>query len=255
MKIHLICALGVVAFLLLPHRAEGALAINWADWSYPDSQHSVATVGSLNATLTPQGPNTTTVNFGTFQFDSAGVSPPNLQEVGWVRGQNPNAIWGYSLTFSGASTNGVIIGLGNFGHISGDPAWKLSAFDASDTPIDLSTFTQIGSFDHTWVSEGNQHFNDDLTLNTSTGVFSIATIDGVNDINSDVMLFSLPNGVSRITVTSVAAYTNDDTHNIIVGELVTAVPAPGGLLTWFVGTMLMTGTAFGRHRRERRTNS
>ena len=105
-----------------------------------------------------------------------------------------------------------------------------------NAPIALSTLTQLGSFDHTWVTNGGIAFNDDLTLDTNSGLFAIDTTPGVNDINSDVMLFTLHSGVNRIHVESVAPYLNDDTHNIVVGREITTVPEPGALELWCVAS-------------------
>ena len=239
------CLLAVSAIVSFPYGAQAAYV--WAGWTNrTDGTSSTATLAGLgSATLTPQGPRTATGDFGVFRFDNVGFTPTTLNTVGWVGATNPGAIWGYTLDLGGfASTNGLIVGVGNFGHIPGDPQWRLSAFNSSNAPIALSTFTQIGSFDHTWVTAGNQQFNDNLTLDTTTGLFSIATTPGVNDINSDIMLFRLPAGVSKIQVASVAPYFNADLHNLILGVEDTVVastvvtPAPAGL------TLLASGGAF-----------
>ncbi len=237
MRMHAKLGLYIFALFALHQGHVEAGVITWADWTYPSDQLSVATVSGLgSASLTPQGPSTKAVNAGIFQFDNANFSPTTLSTVGWVRGLNPNAVWGYTLDLSGlSSTEGVIVGFGNFGHISGDPQWRITAFDASNAPVALSTLTQLGSFDHTWVTNGGFQFNDDISLDTNTGLFSIATTPGVNDINSDMMLFSLHSGVSRIHVESVAPYLNDDTHNIVVGKEITTVPEPSALLLWCIG--------------------
>jgi hypothetical protein len=174
-----------------------------------------------------------------FEFDDPAPNPtqPTLQE-GLGIGGSANSLVGWSMTivFSGIDTAGLVLGVGNFGHGTGSyPGHQLQAFDSLNTPISPVAFGQIGSYDHTWITDPGT-FNDDLSL-SGTGDFVVTTVPGRHDFNSDILLLSLPAGVARLEFTTSptepGAPSGGDTINIV------ATPEPGSLSLLILGALVM----------------
>jgi hypothetical protein len=90
----------------------------------------------------------------------------------------------------------------------------MEAFDTSSAPMALASFSQIGSYDHTWLSPSFS-FNDDVLLDTATGNFVVTTVPGLNDNNSDMLLMRLPANLGHIRV-STSGQSGGDTVNVVL---------------------------------------
>jgi hypothetical protein len=229
---------------LFPQLAAAAVIYDWSTWTFPNSQTGLAEVaGYGTVTLTTQSPNSSILDGGILQFDNVTFTSTTAHAAE-PAGIFPNAPWGYTLDLSSLATSqGLIVGLGNFGHDISQPAYTLSAFDALNGSVPLSQLNFLGSFDHTWMSTG---FNDNASLDTNTGVIHAATTSGLNDINSDVLLFSLPSGVSRLEVQTAGLFDYADGLVVVVGT--TAVPEPSS----FVLVAAMVGGTWWKRRRTAR---
>ena len=136
------------------------------------------------------------------------------------------------IDFSGvANTSGMIVGIGNFANPSLFP-WKyrLTAFDTANQPIPLTLLNQIGNFDHNWTGLGS-FYNDDTSLDLGTGLFSVTAVLGGSDSDSDMFLFSLPENVLRLELSSDMPVAGDAVNVV----LATSVPEPGSLVCGFLG--------------------
>jgi hypothetical protein len=132
-----------------------------------------------------------------------------------------------------SQTSGLFVGVGNFGHGTASyPGYRLSAVDRLGVAMSLTGFTTIGSYDHTWISPTWPFpFNDDVSLNTATGVFHVSTTPGGDDINSDILLLQLPADVGRLTVQTTGPSASDSVNAVVaVPEPATAVLAVTALM-------------------------
>jgi hypothetical protein len=138
-------------------------------------------------------------------------------------GSTPIQVWSFQIDLMSLSqTSGLILGLGNFAHGTANyPGYRLSAVDRLGAAMPLTGFTTIGSYDHTWITPSWPFpFNDDMSLNSATGVFNLSTTPGGDDNNSDILLLRLPAGVGRLTVQTVGPSASDSVN------VVAAVPEP-----------------------------
>lgn len=173
----------------------------WENWTYPNNTTATTNVGSGLVTLKLTGTN----SFALFTVDDPVQYQPGFPYT-QTSGDSAGAMnagstaFQMELDFSGFSTTaGLVLAVGQLAHVQGTSGYKMSAFDSSNNSIPLSTFGQFGNFDF-GTSLNSNLFNDDLSLNTTNGKFSVATVAGQNDVNSDMLIFSLPGGVDRILI-------------------------------------------------------
>lgn len=217
-----------------------AQPIHWADWSFPNSQTATGSLTGLGTVDVSVKGDSNTVAPWSIRFSDPSVSLADVQSIG--TGQKTFDVWSARLDLTSLSnTSGLIVGLGNFGHgLDIFPGYQLKAFDLAGATISLSGFSQIGSYDHTWISPSwPSAFNDNVTFDSSTGYFNVTKVLGANDINSDMLLLSLPANVGSLEVSTIAASAGE-TVNIMVGTLntVSSVPEPSTIwLLAIVGTI------------------
>jgi hypothetical protein len=227
----------LLSLLTLLAAASPAFAqFNWVNWSYPAGTLATANVGPGTVNLRVSGANIAQVNTADYpiQFQSGF---PYTQITGDSAGaQNlGTSQFGMELDFNSfISTAGLVLAIGNIGKVPGFAGYVLSAFDSSNNPIALSSFGQFGHFDNEWLPpNGGILFNDDLALNTGTGNFNVTIVPGQNTGNSDMLILSLPAGVSKIFVNlQNPAQAVGDTINFMVAP---QVPEPASLSLAFVG--------------------
>lgn len=200
-----------------------AQVYNWVPWISTGSESATATdpgIGTVTVSVSENGTNATTpfpVRFDNVDFTP--VDAPSVA-VGNIFFQE----WTASIDFAAVpDTNGVIVGIGNFGHGTPSlPGYRLSAFDKVGAVMSLTALEQIGSYDHTWTAFGIP-FNDDVNLNTDTGDFVVTVVAGQNDNNSDILLMSLPAGVGQLVVFT-SAPTGGDTLNVLIATSASSPP-------------------------------
>jgi hypothetical protein len=193
--------------------------------------------GRRHGNLTVTGSNSAQVNTADYpiQFQTGF---PYTQISGDSSGAQNNGTSKFSIELdfnSFMSTAGLVLAIGNIGKVTGFAGYAISAFDSSNNPISLSNFGQFGHFDNEWLPpNGGILFNDDLALNTSNGKFNVTLVPGQNTGNSDMMILSLPAGVSKIFVTlQNPTQAVGDTINFMVAPV--PVPEPSSLGLAFVG--------------------
>jgi hypothetical protein len=207
---------------------------NWLPWTFPTSQTASASVPGLGSVdVSAVGSSTNTTPF-TLQFDNVAFSPTVAPSVGV--GSFVFQVWSFQIDLMSLSQSaGLMIGLGNFGHGTADlPGYRLSAVDRFGVAMPLTGFTTIGSYDHTWLSPSWPFpFNDDMSLNSATGMFDVTTTPGGDNNNSDILLLRLPAGVGRLTVQAVGP-SSGETINVVVAvpEPATVVLATAALVSW-----------------------
>jgi hypothetical protein len=209
-----------------------AQAYNWVPWTFPTSQTASASVPGLGFVyVSAVGSSTSTTPF-TLRFDNVSFSPTVAPSAGV--GSSPLQVWSFQIDLMALSqTAGLFVGLGNFGHCTASyPGYRLSADDRLGVAMSLTGFTTIGSYDHTWISPTwPLPFNDDMSLNTATGVFHVTTTPGGDDSNSDILLLRLPADVGRLTVQTTGPSASDSVNVVVaVPEPATAVPAITALM-------------------------
>ena len=221
--------LGFTALMMLSTTAFGQYT--FGTWSTTGATTAAASLGSGTVKLSINGAGLNT-SVASLKFDNATFTPTTASCANVVNPLAGNQ-YSYDVDFSSfGPSNGVIVGFGNFAHDNGYRGYKLEAFDASNNSIGLSTFTQIGTFDHTWLSPlPTNSFNDDVSLNTTTGIFSVTTIAGLNDINSDMFMMELPGGVNRLRISTEGPGAGDTT-NVVV-----AVPEPASIAALGLGAL------------------
>jgi hypothetical protein len=221
-----------------------AQTYNWLPWTFPTSQTASAAVpglGSLN--VSTLGASTSATPF-TLRFDNVAFTPTIAPSAGV--GSTPIQNWSFQIDLMSLSqTSGLILGLGNFGHgTTSYPGYRLSAVDRLGAAMPLSGFTAIGSYDHTWITPSWPFpFNDDMSLNTTTGVFNVTTTLGGDNNNSDILLLRLPADVGRLTVQTVAPSASD-TINVVV-----AVPEATTVVLAGVAVVVGAGLIWPRSRK------
>lgn len=209
-----LCCIIAALFTVAP--TTFAQSYNWLSWTFPTSQTASANApgyGSVGVSV--QGPATTTESFA-IRFDNVPFTPTNVASVS-AGNLNGLQVWTTQIDFTSFSdTTAVILGVGNFGHGTTDyPGYRLTAFDRLGAPMPLTGFTQIGSYDHTWISPGPVGFNDDVSLNPNTGDFNVTTVPGLNENNSDILLLSLPAGVGKLSIAPIAP-SGGDSINVVI---------------------------------------
>lgn len=209
--------LSVVVGMGMGATVASAQVYNWVPWTFTGGNTAAATDPGMG-TVTMGSDNGTgvTVPFP-IRFDGVMFTPVDAPSIGIGNGVLNG--WTLSISFAAVpNTGGLIVGIGNFGHgLPSLPGYRLAAFDTLGSPMPLTALEQIGSFDHTWVNF-NIPFNDDVTLDTITGNFVVSPIAGMNDNNSDILLMSLPAGVGRLEVSTVAPHAAE-TINVLIATL------------------------------------
>lgn len=210
-----------ITALALPIGRAQAQNYNWATWTQAGPQTAVTTAASgATVTVSTAGPQTVTANFG-IRFDNVAFTPVNAQSA--IVGTGGSfAPWSYRVDFTSvASTAGIVVGLGNFGHnVSSYPGYRMTAYNKQGGVMSLASFGMLGSCDHTWTPTGQQ-FNDDLALNLSNGNFVVTPVAGLNNTNSDILLMAMPSNLGWLDVTTLGPSAGDSVNVVI------AVPAPG----------------------------
>lgn len=225
-----------IATLLAPVSAAHALTYNWLTWTAPTATTAQAFASGLGAIgLSVSGPGTGT-SVSQTQFVGAPFTPTTANSTR-LEHRARGTSWSFTIDLSAVTnTQGLIIGIGNMGH--GDtalPGYRFAATSTSDATIAPSGFIQVGSFDH--FRPGDPAFyNDDVSLNVDASEFDYATTPGGNDINSDVLLLSLPAQVKNILIQSNGAM-GQDAVDVLVA--VSAVPEPETYSLLAAGLLLL----------------
>ncbi len=147
-----------------------------------------------------------------------------------------NGPWSVRLDFSGlASTQGVVVAVGNFGHsLAGYPGYGFAATDTAGHAMGDGAFTAVAHWDHRWIQPDYPLlFDDDAAL--ANGRFEVTPVPGNSEHDSDLLLLRLPAGVARIEVFALGPM-GGDTVNVMLASPVPE-PAPwvllaGGLAAW-----------------------
>jgi hypothetical protein len=231
---------------LLTASSSGFAQFTWENWSYPGGATATAGVGSGLVTLKLTGMN----SFALFMVDTPVQYQSNFPYT-QTYGDSAGAMnagskaFQMELDFTGfSSTAGLILAVGQLAHVTGTSGYTMSAFNSSNNPIPLNTFGQIGNFDFGIPLNGNFFFNDDLSLNTTNGNFSVATVAGQDDVNSDMLIFSLPAGVDKIFIKlQTPANPPGDTINVMVSG---AVPEPGSISLIVIAGLMAVLSSFRR---------
>ena len=115
----------------------------------------------------------------------------------------------------------------------------MTAIDNANQVIPLSSFGSLGHYDFGTPFNGNFLFNDDLNLNTTTGRFQVTTVGSQNDVNSDMLLLTLPGGVNRIDLTlfNATSFTGDTVNFMIANP----VPEPSSMAIAAIGGLVLLG--------------
>lgn len=191
-----------------------AQTYNWVPWTHTGGNTAAATDPAMG-TVTLGSVNGTGVSVPfPIRFDNVAFTPVDAPSVGIGNGVLNG--WTLSISFAAVpNSSGLIVGIGNFGHGTPSlPGYRLAAFDTVGVAMPLTALEQIGSYDHTWTAT-NTPFNDNVTLNTTTGNFGVTVVAGLNDNNSDILLMSLPAGVGRLEVSTIAP-TAAETINVLI---------------------------------------
>jgi hypothetical protein len=210
--------LAALGFVLGATPTRAGQVYSWKSWTVAsDSLSATATLNSGTVTVTTLSPDTLSVF--PVRFDNVPFTPTNAPGLGVHHTANLSLPWRFDFDFSGLNgdTNGVVVGIGNFGYTPPSyTTYKMSALDASGSPLDLRLLDRLGSYDDTWVAQG-LHFDDDLSLTTATGALVVTRVPGQNEANSDMLLLQLPFGVGSFTVqTSLAS--SGDTVNVVIAD-------------------------------------
>lgn len=221
----------LLAFLTLLTGSRAFAQFNWVNWSYPTTHTATASVGSGTITLTASGTNNSAI---------ATTDIPIQYQTGFpytqLAGDSAAAQSTYTsnfvmeLDFTGFSTTaGLTLAIGNVADF-GFSGYVMSAFNASNQPISLTNFSQLGNYDYQWdAAHGGYLFNDDLSLNPTTGNLSVTQVAGQDNLNSDMLILSLPAGVSSIFLQErVTSEAIGDTINFMAAPV--PEPAPTVLL-------------------------
>ncbi|HEY1770118.1 MAG TPA: hypothetical protein VGG02_07670 [Chthoniobacterales bacterium] len=224
----------LVAFLAASSPAFAQF--NWVNWSYPTNKAATANVGAGTVNLSVTGADINQVGVSDYGIQYQ-ASFPYTQTTGHSAGALNGGTSKFSMELdfnSFMSTAGLVLAIGNVRKQPGFAGYAISAFDASNNPIALTSFGQFGDYDYKWLPpHPNIHFTDDLSLNTSNGKLIVTPVTGGNG-NSDMLILSLPAGVSKIVVNlQNPANALADTIDFMVAP--PAVPEPASLGLGFVG--------------------
>ena len=233
------CSFAVALLSLAP--ATFATNYNWLSWTYPTSTTATANTGAGTVNLSVTGSFAATADFPV-QFQSVPFTPTLAHSAGAQKNSNTLTQWDIMLDFTAlANTTGLIVGIGNLGYGSANyPGYRLTSFDTANNPMPLTGFTVIGNYDYTLPSNGGALYNDDTSLNTANGLFSVTTVPGGDNNNSDMLLLSLPSGVGALNLDPISPSAGD-TITFMVGS----VPEPSTAVLSF----LMASWAIGLRRR------
>ena len=204
--------LGVALGLSVAQTSLVAQTYDWLSWQYTNKTATARIAGAGDIAVTVGGTGQGLADMR-LRFDKVTFTPTNAPAVG---AQNYGGTWTIRVEMSALSaTGGLLVGLGSFGHwTDGLPNYRLAAFDRSGGEMDLSSFAQIGSYDHTWLTPYSASFNDDVRLNVTNGNFEITTVPGLGNNDSDILLLSLPSGVGYLLISSLGP-TGGDTVNVL----------------------------------------
>lgn len=210
--------LSVVVGMEMGATVASAQVYSWVPWTSTGPNSAAAIdpgIGTVTVSVSENGTNATTPF--PIRFDSVDFTPVDAPSV--AVGNLFLQEWAASIDFAAVPhTNGVIVGIGNFGHGTPTlPGYRLAAFDKFGDVMPLTALEQIGSYDHTWTAFGIP-FNDDVTLLTGSGDFVVTQVAGQNENNSDILLISLPTNVGRLVVFT-SAPTGGDTLNVLIATL------------------------------------
>jgi uncharacterized protein YjbI with pentapeptide repeats len=237
----------MIPFICLMPAPAQAETYNWLPWTFATSQSASASVpGRGSVEVSVQAPSTSLIPF-TVQFDNVSFSPTVASSVG--AGSAQFQTWAFQIDLTSLfDTSGLVVGLGNFGHgTSSLPGYRLRAVDQFGAAIPLGDLTQIGSYDHTWISPSWPFpFNDDVSLNVATGLFDVTTIPGGDDYNSDILLLALPPSTGHLTVETITPSAGE-TINVLV-----AIPEPSGLILLIIALAAILAMRCGNLRRPSR---
>lgn len=189
-----------------------ASQFQWLPWSF-DAAGTSATGnagpnGQVEVTITGAA------TLGPFSIEFIGGQPgfPNSELVHQIAVNAPGSNPSYSVTVDLSqvqSSASRVVGFGNFGYggpggeALGYPGFRLEAFDSLNAPVNLSVLGQLGSFDHLWPAfPVFDTFNDDVSLDLGTGKISGILVPGLNDANTDIILFQVPQGIEKLVVTT-----------------------------------------------------
>lgn len=207
-----------------------------ASWSFPTSTTAMANIGAGSISLSVSGSSPFSAS-SPIQFQSADFTPTVAQAVGVANmsGSSPQQ-WTVSLDFTTfTDTAGQVVGFGNFAHdvnLSLFPGYRLTAFDTANNPMSLTGINVIGSYDYTTLAD-SAFYNDNTSLDLATGLFSVATVTGGADVNSDILLLSLPSGIGRLNIAPISASAQDGLSIIAV------VPEPSSALTLCLSSLAL----------------
>jgi hypothetical protein len=206
---------------------------NWSAWTYPSSTNATTSVGSGAVSLTLTGTTSSLLSIVDDPVQYQGT--PFTQLFGDSAGavNFGSTSFQMQLNFTGfTSTAGLVLAIGQLAHVQGASGYVMSAFNSSNQAIPLNTFGLLGNYDFGNPLNGNFFFNDDLSLNTNNGGFHVTTVAGQDDLNSDMLLLSLPAGVSKILINLQSPTTpTGDTINFMVAP----VPEPQSTAFLVVG--------------------
>jgi hypothetical protein len=234
-----IAAMTVSAGGVLPGSAH-AQVYNWVTWNFPTAQSAAAAVPGLGMLgVSVQGADTMMQSWNV-QFDSVPFTPTTVQSAAAHNQTAALSNWSTTIDLMGLTDSaGLILGIGNFGFVQPNyPEYRLTARDRQGNAMPLTGFQMLGSYDHTWLTGPAVSFNDDVVLNPMTGLFSGTTVPGLNNGNTDILLFACPTDVGSLLVETSAPQMGGDTLNIVA-----AVPAPGAMI------LLLGGYPMSRRRR------
>ena len=186
---------------------------DWLDWTFPVQPTATAEAagfGSIHLSVSGAPGQFVRAGSAVIEFPNVPFTP-TLAPVARANGGFREARLGdYEFTIdlsAYADTSNLVVGFGNFGHNAPVkyPGYRLSAWDTDGDPMALTALTQLGSYDHVlFQPNGLAFYNDDVQLNTTTGVFEVTTVPGQSDVDSDMILLALPSGVGLLTVETIA---------------------------------------------------
>ncbi len=225
---------GSLAALALVGGAQ-AQPLQWHGWTFTGATTASAQLGALG-----------TVDIAVLG-DTAGGGG---HQIAFAQGPDAGAVlpayaashlgingpWSVRLDFSGlASTHGVVLAVGNFGHGStAYPGYGFAATDTAGHALGDAAFTAVANWDHRWIQPVYPLlFDDDAAL--ANGRFVVTPVPGHSEHDSDLLLLRLPAGVARIEVFALGPM-GGDTVNLMLASPVPE-PAPwvllaGGLAAW-----------------------